>query len=114
MPPAFPYYQYIKYYISAKNKHSIHSPFVYRLLTKAITPKNKTLLKSSRHYIELNERLIEYHNPKSILEIGSSLFSKQKNTYYTDFYEVKEKKIDFIYLNDTSEKSSYRTKIYAQ
>jgi hypothetical protein len=104
MPSSFPYYQYLKYYLSAKNKHSIHSPFVYRLLTKAITPKNKTLLKTSRHYIELKKRLIEYLNPKSILEIGSSLFSEQKNTYYTDFNEVKEKKIDFIYLNDTSEK----------
>ena len=104
MPSFFPYYKYLKYYLSAKNKHSIHSPFVYRLLTKAITPKNKTLLKTSRHYIELKERLIEYLNPKSILEIGSCLFSEQKKTYYSNFHEVKEKNIDFIYLNDTSEK----------
>lgn len=104
MPSSFPYYHYLKYYLSAKNKHSIHSPFVYQLLTKAITPKNKTLLKTSRHYIEVKERLIEYLNPKSILEIGSSLFSEKKNTYYTNFEEVKEKKVDFIYLNDTNEK----------
>ena len=100
----YPYYQYLKYYLLAKNKHSIHSPFVYRLLTEVITPKNKTLLKSSRHYIELKERLIEYLNPKNILEIGSCLFSEKKNMYYSDFCELKEKKIDFIYLNDTSEK----------
>lgn len=104
MPSSFPYYQYLKYYLSAKNKHSIHSPFVYRLLTKAITPKNKTLLKTSIHYNELKERLIEYLNPNSILEIGSNLFSGKKKTYYTDFKEIKKKKIDFIYLNDTDEK----------
>lgn len=108
---------YAGYYLSAQNKHDIHSPFVFNLTTKVInkecrshlfdeieglrerlknntgtlnftdygaggsTQKNKTVRISDiaknaakqPRYSRLLYRLVEYFQPKNILELGTSL-----------------------------------------
>jgi len=108
---------YAGYYLSAQNKHNIHSPFVFNLTTKVINKecrshlfdeieglrerlknntatvnftdygaggsikKNKTLricdiaknAAKQPRYSRLLYRLVEYFQPKNILELGTSL-----------------------------------------
>jgi predicted O-methyltransferase YrrM len=79
---------YLKFLWNSKNQHGVHSPFVYNLLTKCFYNKTNyqeySILKSnhksanypiSSKQVNLLFRVVHYFQPKSILEIGSSLES---------------------------------------
>ena len=125
--------KYIHYFFISKTKHSVHSPFVYDLVTKVLNDKSHKeeyaeLIKSKdtnigSKYIKLIIRLISYLKLKNILEIGNSeqLNSKflkhiQKNTavFYYDIttnktlenFNPNEKlpnKFDLLFFNTKDE-----------
>lgn len=77
--------KYLKYLLKSKNKHGVHSPFVYELITKVFndnTTKNKYKKigqtnqandnSNSKKYLKLLLRLTKHFQPKSLLKIGAS------------------------------------------
>ena len=89
--------QYICYYLTATNKHGIHSPFVFHLLTEVIQTKIFYYGRSNKHSA-LTSRLLSHFKPKNIVEIGSYNISQKSIIYYQDFQNIKENLIDFIYV----------------
>lgn len=88
----FQIFQYLKFQLTARNQHGVHSPFVYQIVTKGFYSKgNKTAqnkyqtisknlalnkkLKASRISIKkpkLMLKVIAYFMPENNLEIGTS------------------------------------------
>ena len=89
--------QYICYYLTATNRHGIHSPFVFQLLTEVIQTKRFYYNRSKKHSA-LTSRLLSYFKPKSIVEIGNYNLSEKSMIYYKDFQNIKGDLIDFIYI----------------
>jgi len=89
--------QYICYYLTATNKHGIHSPFVFQLLTEVIQTKRFYYNRSKKHSA-LTSRLLSHFKPKNIVEIGSYNLSEKSMIYHQDFQNIKEDLIDFIYI----------------
>ena len=90
--------QYICYYLTARNKHGIHSPFDFQLLTEVIQTKRFYYNRSKKHSA-LTSRLLSHFKPKSIVEIGSYNLSEKSMIYNQDFQNIKEDLIDFIYIH---------------
>lgn len=84
----YPIYQYLKFLLKSKNQHSVHSPFIFNLVTQCFYDKSyhedyKTLLKHhktldknslkiSRKKMKLLYRFAQYYTPKNILELNNS------------------------------------------
>ncbi|SFS50650.1 hypothetical protein SAMN04487906_0610 [Zhouia amylolytica] len=79
-------FNYFKFLIKSTNQHGVHSPFVYSMITKCFYRKtsediSKELMgvikkgingnSSSLKKAKLYYRLIQYFNPKQILNIGT-------------------------------------------
>jgi predicted O-methyltransferase YrrM len=67
---------YLFYFFTAGNKHSVHSPFVYDLVTKVI---NARRIKPEYHTYELiRSNMLKSNADVEILPIGASSFSGKK------------------------------------
>jgi hypothetical protein len=74
--------KYLKYLIVSKTKHSVHSPFVYDLVTNVLNDKshsqeyakirNLNASKISSKHLKLIYRIINRYKSENILEIGIS------------------------------------------
>ena len=96
--------KYIYYYLTATNKHGIHSPFVFKLYTKAIQTK-KFYYNRSKKNSELISRLFSHFEPKIVVEIGSHRLSKTSMKYHQDFQNIKKPLIDFIYIQKSTKEN---------
>lgn len=93
--------KYICYYLTATNKHGVHSPFVFQLLTEVMQTK-KLYYNVSKKHSALISRLLSHFNPKSIIEIGSHNLSEKSMIYHHDFQNIKRGLIDFIYIQKST------------
>lgn len=70
---------YLKFLWHSKNEHSVHSPFVFQLLTKGFYNKKINLpvgkYNSKKH--QLLFKIIRFFEPKSILFLDESLIEKE-------------------------------------
>ena len=70
--------RYIRYFVTAKNKHDIHSPFVFKLLTEVIQNKktdvNCKIIESLRKNLCQNKKVINITD----LGAGSNINISQK------------------------------------
>lgn len=105
MNSLFNFLAYIRYYILAKNKHGVHSPFVFHLLTKVIKPKKRICFKRSKKHEQLIKRLAAHFKPQSIVEIGSESLQAQSESHYASFENLHDSTIDFIFLNSVTQKT---------
>src|ERR1700758_4501086 len=75
MLSVYPLKKYIQYLLRAKDEHSLHSPFVYKLYTEVITDKNKYYafdeLDKTRKQLLQNQQNIE------VIDLGAG--SKKMN-----------------------------------
>ena len=75
MSAIYPVKKYIQYLLKAKNEHSIHSPFVFKLYTEVIADKNKFYafdeLDKTRKQLLINQQTIE------VVDLGAG--SKKMN-----------------------------------
>ena len=110
---------YIKFLWNSKNEHSVHSPFVFDLVTKCFYDKTKfpeySHLKNNSKKNKLFFRIIRYFKPKTILEIenptelDTNLFSSE----ITSIEEFQKNKIskndnayDLVYFNKNQSQKS--------
>ena len=96
--------QYICYYLTATNKHGVHSPFIFQLLTEVIQTKRFYYNKSKKNSA-LTSRLLSHFKPKSIVEIGSYNLSEKSMIYHQDFQNIKGYLIDFIYIQKATKET---------
>lgn len=89
--------KYACYYITATNKHGVHSPFVFKLLTEVIRTETFYFNRSKKN-CALISRLLSHFKPKSIVEIGSYNLSKKSMIYHQDFQNTNRGLVDFIYI----------------
>ena len=89
--------QYAYYYLTATNKHGVHSPFVFQLVTEVIRTK-KIYYNRGKKHIALISRILSHFKPKSIVEIGSYNLSNKSMIYHQNFQNVNRELIDFIYI----------------
>ncbi|HXP50712.1 MAG TPA: SAM-dependent methyltransferase, partial [Bacteroidia bacterium] len=63
MSAVYPLEKYIQYLLKAKNEHSIHSPFVFKLYTEVIADRNKFYafdeLEKVRQQLLNNQQIVE-------------------------------------------------------
>ncbi len=81
--------KYIQFYFKTKNKHCIHSPFVYDFYINVLKPQNKCTIERYKYINTLRKSLYSSDNSKSTEDIGAS--SKT-----TDLNKSLEKKIKNI------------------
>ena len=103
---------YIKFLWNSKNEHSVHSPFVFDLVTKCFYDKTKfpeySHFKNNSKRVRLFYRIIRYFKPKTILEVGNSteidtnIFSSEITTF-EEFQKNKPSNnnstFDLVYFN---------------
>lgn len=107
---------YLKFLLKSSNEHGVHSPFVFKILTKCFYAKDKKKLSNSmKNYGDiLSLKLYKYLNASSVLEINSEdfIFDKKnmsatniridKHTLIKDINTaISNKKYDFAYINTT-------------
>ena len=117
---------YIKFLWNSKNEHSVHSPFVFDLVTKCFYDKTKFPeyfhLKNNSKKNKLFFRVLRYFQPKTILKIGNSneIDTNMFSSEITSFEEFQKNKIskndnafdfrlltfDFIYFNKNQSQKS--------
>ncbi|WP_010253872.1 hypothetical protein [Myroides injenensis] len=57
--------RYFRFWLNSGNEHSVHSPFVFNLLTKGLYPKNSQW-KSRSKKEAFPYRVIQYYSPNAI------------------------------------------------
>ena len=64
---SFRIYQFIKYWVSSKNAHGLHSPFLFNFFNEVIKKKSVPTreLVAARDALKRDKRLIKYIDPKS-------------------------------------------------
>ena len=103
---------YIKFLWNSKNEHSVHSPFVFDLVTKCFYDKTKfpeySHFKNNSKRVRLFYRIIRYFKPKTILKIGNSneIDTNMFSSEITSFEEFQKNKpsnnnstFDLVYFN---------------
>ena len=93
--------QYICYYLTATNKHGVHSPFVFQLLTEVIQTK-RFYYNGNKKNSALISRLLSHFKPKKIVEIGSHFLYEKSIIYHQSFQNIKSDLIDFIYIQKST------------
>lgn len=69
-------FRYLKYYFTAGNRHSVHSPFIYYLVDKIINPKAIRSKKEEPVYAAIEEQrnlLKKNHNLISVEDYGAGI-----------------------------------------
>ena len=85
-------FQYLKFWFKATNQHGIHSPFIYRFVTKGLYIKHKYCRSKS---LNIFFKCINYFKPKSLgFEEGNELLrNKVKDEFpslsFKDPFDIK-------------------------
>ena len=103
--------QYAYYYLTATNKHGVHSPFVFQLVTEVIRTK-KIYYNRGKKHIALISRILSHFKPKSIVEIGSCELFKKSMIYYQGFQNTNRDLVDFIYIQKATKETLNRALKY--
>ena len=75
--------KYIGYYITSKNEHSVHSPFVYNFVTNVIYKKSK--VRTSKKIKRLKQQLFKLKDKINIVDFGAgSNINKSKERQVKD------------------------------
>ena len=94
--------RYIFYYLTARNKYGVHSPFVFQLVIQVLETNKSFLLNRNKKNSALICRLLSYFQPQSIVEIGNNELSEKSIIYFNDFQNIKKELVDFIYIEKST------------
>jgi predicted O-methyltransferase YrrM len=75
MSSLYPLKKYIKYLLKAKDEHSIHSPFVFKLYTDVIADKNRFY--AFDELDKIRQQLLQNQQPIEVVDLGAG--SKKMN-----------------------------------
>ncbi len=64
-------WKFIRYFFSAKNEHSLHSPFVFQLYTQVIRPKKLTEPPVFQRIEAIRKQLLQDHSEIEVQDFGA-------------------------------------------
>tara|TARA_A200000113_G_scaffold20321_1_gene17617 strand:- start:999 stop:1616 length:618 start_codon:yes stop_codon:yes gene_type:complete len=120
--------KYLKYLFASKTKHSVHSPFVYDLVTNVLNDKshrqeyakirNLNASKINSKHLKLIYRIINRYKSENILEIGvschldSTFLSNIRLKANVFFYNLKTNEISEIKTQNNIQSESFDFAFY--
>ena len=120
--------KYLKYLFASKTKHSVHSPFVYDLVTNVLHDKshrqeyakirNLNASKINSKHLKLIYRIINRYKSENILEIGvschldSTFLSNIRLKANVFFYNLKTNEISEIKTQNNIQSESFDFAFY--